>query len=188
MKHTANPNCAPHNHTGGNAATRGQGGSSLVVSMIMLVVLMLMGVAAIVVSNTQYRMAGNFQFHNLAMAGAESTLSVAERWLVDNTLDPKLQARVSGGLYPEGTGPDPYTMVWDDTTSERVGGLDNQRYIIEVIGDTRYLPGQSAAQSGCGQYTAQGPCSAVGVFRVTARGTSARGSAKIVQSVFTVSK
>ena len=58
-----------------------QRGSSLVVSMIMLGVLMLMGVGAVVVSNTQYRMAGNFQFQNLAMSSAESALSQAENWI-----------------------------------------------------------------------------------------------------------
>ena len=161
-----------------------QAGSSLVVSMIMLAVLMLMGVGAIVVSNTQYRMAGNFQFQNQAMAAAESALSQAELWVLGNVTHPEFAARVSGGHYPLGTGPDPYTMAWTDATSERVGGLDSQRYIIEVLGANRYLPASSVKT--CPGYTLSGPCSRVNVYRITARGTSARGSTKIVQSIFTV--
>jgi Tfp pilus assembly protein PilX len=171
--------CANQIHLPGH-----QTGSSLVVSMIMLVVLMLMGVGAIVVSNTQYRMAGNFQFQNQAMASAESALSQAELWVTANVAHPEFAARVSGGHYPIGTGPDPYTMPWTDATSERVGGLDSQRYIIEVMGANRYLPASSVKT--CPGYTLSGPCSRVNVYRITARGTSARGSVKIVQSVFTV--
>jgi Tfp pilus assembly protein PilX len=163
---------------------RHQTGSSLVVSMIMLVVLMLMGVGAIVVSNTQYRMAGNFQFQNQAMAAAESALSQAELWITANVVHPELAARVAGGHYPLGTGPDPYTMPWNNNTSETVGGLDSQRYIIEVLGANRYLPASSVKT--CPGYTLSGPCSRVNVYRITARGTCARGSVKIVQSVFTV--
>jgi Tfp pilus assembly protein PilX len=161
-----------------------QAGSSLVVSMIMLAVLMLMGVGAIVVSNTQYRMAGNFQFQNQAMASAESALSQAELWVLANVAHPELAARVSGGHYPVGTGPDPYTMAWTDATSETVGGLDSQRYIVEVLGANRYLPASSVKT--CPGYTLSGPCSRVNVYRITARGTSARGSVKIVQTIFTV--
>ncbi len=166
------------------ASMHRQTGSSLVVSMIMLVVLMLMGVGAIVVSNTQYRMAGNFQFQNQAMAAAESALSQAELWVLANVANPELSARVAGGHYPLGTGPDPYTMAWTDTTSERVGGLDSQRYIIEVLGANRYLPASSVKT--CPGYTLSGPCSRVNVYRITARGSSARGSVKIVQTIFTV--
>ncbi len=161
-----------------------QAGSSLVVSMIMLVVLMLMGVSAIVVSNTQYRMAGNFQFQNQAMAAAESALSQAEQWVLGNIANPEFTARVAGGHYPLGTGPDAYTMTWNNNTSETVGGNDSQRYIIEVLGANRYLPASSVKT--CPGYTLSGPCSRVNVYRITARGTSARGSVKIVQSIFTV--
>ena len=162
-----------------------QTGSSLVVSMIMLVVLMMMGVGAIVVSNTQYRMAGNFQFQNLAMASAESALSQAENWVALNHADPKLITRaVAGGLYPVGTGPDAYTMAWNDTTSEKVDAGGTQRYIVEVLAADRVLPSNSITT--CNVYGLSGPCPRVNVYRVSARGSSARGSTKIVQTVFTV--
>jgi Tfp pilus assembly protein PilX len=159
-------------------------GSSLVVSMIMLGVLMLMGVGAVVVSNTQYRMAGNFQFQNAAMASAESALSQAEQWVSVNHTNTALIARVAGGLYPAGTGPDPYTMVWDDTTSEKIDADGTQRYIVEVLAENRVLPSNSVTT--CNVYGLSGPCPRVNVYRITARGTSARGSLKLVQTVFTV--
>lgn len=163
---------------------RNQTGSSLVVSMIMLVVLMLMGVGAMVMSNTQFRMAGNLQFQNLAMTNAESALAQAENWIATNYTSPNLVTRVSGGLYPTGTAPDAYTMTWDDTTSQAVDASGIQRYTIEVLAADRVLPSNSITT--CNVYGLSGPCPRVNVYRISARGTSVRGSVKIVQSVFTV--
>ena len=163
---------------------RAQIGSSLVVSMIMLVVLMLMGVGAIVMSNTQFRMAGNLQFQNLAMNNAESALAQAENWIAANYSNANLVTRVSGGLYPSGTAPDAYTMTWNDTTSQAVDASGTQRYIIEVLAADRVLPSNSITT--CNVYGLSGPCPRVNVYRISARGTSVRGSVKIVQSVFTV--
>lgn len=163
---------------------RNQAGSSLVVSMIMLVVLMLMGVGAMVVSNTQFRMAGNLQFQNLAMNNAESALAQAEHWIALNHTSPDLVTRVNGGLYPSGTAPDAYTMAWNDTTSEPVDAFGNQRYIIEMLAADRVLPSNSITT--CNVYGLSGPCPRVNVYRISARGSSVRGSVKIVQSVFTV--
>lgn len=164
--------------------TRDQAGSSLVVSMIMLVVLMLMGVGAMVVSNTQFRMSGNFQFQNLAMANSESALAEAESWVAVNHTNPNLVTRVPGGLYPIGSVVDPYTMNWDDTTSQSVDLFGTQRYIVEVLAADRVLPSNSITT--CNVYGLSGPCPRVNVYRITARGSSVRGSVKIVQSVFTV--
>ncbi len=174
MRQSSNQTCA----------SRNQAGVSLVVCMIMLVVLMMMGVGAMVVSKTQYRMAGNFQFQNLAMASAESALSQAENWVALNHADPDLVTRVAGGLYPTDTAPDAYTMDWDDTTSEKVDAAGTQRYIVEVLAADRVLPSNSITT--CNVYGLSGPCPRVNVYRVSARGSSARGSVKIVQTIFTV--
>ena len=161
-----------------------QRGSSLVVTMIMLVVLMLMGVTAVVVSNAQYRMAGNLQFQNLAMNNAESAVAQAESWASVNFNNNGFKARVSGGLYPEGSNPDPYTMTWDDTTSVKLDLLGGQRYMIELMGPDRILPSNSLGV--CNPYGLVGPCPRVNIFRITGRGASIRGSIKLVQSVFAV--
>jgi Tfp pilus assembly protein PilX len=161
-----------------------QRGSSLVVTMIMLVALMLMGVTAVVVSSSQYRMAGNLQFQNLAMNSAESALAQAENWTGANFNNGGFTTRVSGGLYPAGSNPNPYTMTWDDTTSVKVDLLGTQRYMVEMLGPDRVLPSNSVGT--CNVYGASGPCPKVNVYRITARGTSIRGSVKLVQSIFAV--
>ena len=66
-----------------------QRGSSLIVTMIMLIVLMLMGVAGVVVSNTQFRMAGNLQFQNIAQNNSESALANAENSLASAVVQPE---------------------------------------------------------------------------------------------------
>jgi len=166
-----------------------QHGSSLVVTMLMLVALMLMGVTAVVVSNSQYRMAGNLQFQNLAMNDAESAVAQAENWVgADNHWSNSgFSTRGTGGLYPSTTSPipDPYTLAWDDNTSQNVvnsGG--SQRYIIEVLGGCRPLPAASLAN--CAPYGGSASCTRVNVYRNTGRGFSARGTVKLVQSIFAV--
>lgn len=163
---------------------RKQSGSSLVVSMIMLVVLMLMGVGAMVVSNTQLQMAGNLQFQNIALSNADSALAQAENWLVTNFENTKFGARVSGGIYPKGsTVPDPYTATWDSSNSEALDMFGTQRYMIEVLSLNQPKAEQSIKP--CVPNGAV-PCEYANIYRVTTRGASARGAVKIVQSVFAV--
>lgn len=161
-----------------------QHGSSLVVTMIMLVVLMLMGVSAVVVSNAQYRMAGNLQFQNLALNNAESAVAQAESWITANHANAGFVDRSPGGLYPVGMNPDPYTMAWNDDTSVKVDLFGSQRFMIEMLAQDRVLPSNSIGT--CNVYGLSGPCPRVNVYRITGRGASIRGAAKMVQSIFAV--
>lgn len=163
---------------------RRQRGASLVVALVMLAVLMALGISGYVASTTQFRMAGNLQFQNIAAANAESALAQAETWIVTNFTDAGFTSRVPGGLYPLNTGPDPLTMTWDDTTSVSTGLLGTQRYYIELIVANRILPSNSITT--CNIYGLSAPCPAVNVYRLTARGTSILGTTKIMQSVFAV--
>jgi Tfp pilus assembly protein PilX len=165
---------------------RAQAGASLVITLVILSVLMIMGVTAVLVSNTQLRMAGNIQFQNLALSNAESALASAEYWLPTHFNDAGFTARVPGGLYPAGTAPDPLTMAWDDTTSVKLNTSGSQRYLIEQVTPPpgRVLPSNSIGN--CNVYGMSGPCPRVYVYRLTARGTSAIGASKVVQSVFAV--
>lgn len=164
-----------------------QSGASLLVAMVMLVVLMLMGVTAVVVSSDQFRMAANLQFQNLAMSGADSALSFAENWTVANFNNDGFGARSPGGLYPGpgvagGAAPDPFTMAWEDSTSTKINSDGSQRFMVEKIVVGRVLPSNSIGN--CNVYGLSAPCPKVNVFRITARGTSILGATKIVQSVF----
>lgn len=165
-------------------ARRRQRGASLVVALVMLAVIAAMGISAFVASNTQFRMAANMQFQNMASGNAEGALAQAETWIATNFSNAGFTTRVSGGLYPSGTAPDPLTMTWDDTTSVSVGTFGTQRYFIEQVVANRVLPSNSVGS--CNVYGLSGPCPTVNVYRLTARGTSILGTARVVQSVFAV--
>ena len=161
-----------------------QRGASLVMSLIILVVLMLLGVSALMVSSTQSKLAGNIQSQTLATAEAESALSIAENWIAQpaNTLTLGAFGTVAG-LYAKGSAVNPLTMTWDDTTSIKTDSAGNQRYIIEVYAENRTLPGNSGGACGYGM---PGPCPNVNLFRATARGVSRPGATRHVQSLFAV--
>lgn len=165
-----------------------QRGASLIVTLVMLGVITAIGISAFLASSSQFRMAANLQFQNVATHNAESALAQAETWIATNFADAGFVTRVSGGVYPVGTAPDPLATatVWDNTTSVKVDLLGTQRYYIELIFPTpRKLPANSLSPSACG-YGSNAPCPSVNLYRITARGTSILGTTKIVQSVFAV--
>jgi type IV pilus assembly protein PilX len=161
-----------------------QQGASLMVTLVMLAVLMVAGVTAYVASNTQFRMAANLQFQNIALGSAESALARAESWIAANYNNAGFTTGGTPGLYPTGTAPDPLNITWDDTNSVKVDLSGSQRYMIEQIIADRVLPSNSIGS--CNVYGMSGPCPRVNVYRLTARGTSILGTAKVVQSVYTV--
>jgi Tfp pilus assembly protein PilX len=168
-----------------------QRGSSLIVTMIMLIVLMLMGVAGVVVSNTQFRMAGNLQFQNGAQNNSESALAQAEKYLSANILNAGFTTKTLPELYSTESGfpaPDALNSSWDDTNSRMVvvnGAPDpTQRYRIDMLTSTQTLA--SSGISSCMAYGGPGSCPNVRAFRVTTRGNSVRGSVKFVESIFVV--
>ena len=166
------------------SSSRRQRGASLLVALVMLTVLMVMGVSAYVASNTQFRMAANLQFQNIAAGNAESALATAENWIVTNYTNAGFTTRSAGGLYPLGTGPDPLAMTWDDNSSVKVDALGTERFMIELLAADRVLPSNSIGN--CNVYGMSGPCPRVNVYRMTERGTSILGTTKQVQSVFAV--
>lgn len=167
-----------------NLTLSSQRGSSLVMTLIVLGVLMLMGGTAVMVANTQFKIAGNLQFQSLAMSDAESALATAENWLPANYANAGFAELVTPGLYPINSGVNPTTMAWTDATSIKGDPAGNQRYAIELYIAQRPLPSNSVAT--CGSYGSPGACAYVNVYRVTARGVSRNGATRIVQSLFAV--
>lgn len=164
-----------------------QRGSTLVITLIILIVLMLLGVTTMVTSDTAYKLAGNLQFENNAMNDAETTLSAVENWLETGGIDynnvdffatPPVTASTTG-RYPINSGIDPMTMSWDNTDSAVAG---QGRYIIELMSTSSVLIGSSVTVGGPLSYA----CNKVNTYRITARGASARGATKYVQSYFSV--
>lgn len=173
--------------------SHGQSGSTLVISLIILILLMLLGVTAMKTSDTQFQLTGNLQFEDAAMNNTETAINAAEVWLATGTnFNNAAFTTYSAGtpqLYPTGslaalTPPanDPLTMTWSDTNSLQVAGNTNQRYIIELMSTNNTLVGSSVATGG----RASSACNKVNTYRITARGASARGATKFVQSYYSV--
>lgn len=183
-----------------------QSGSTLIISLIILIILMLLGVTAINTSDTQYKLAGNLQFEDSAMNNAETAVSTGEAWIAGSVAGvPSYQN--AGFTYATScsdthdlanpvniyalniTTPcltslfgDPLTMTWDDGNSLTVSGNTNQRFIIELMSINNTLLGSSAGSGG----RSSSGCNKVNTYRITARGVSARGATKFVQSYYSV--
>lgn len=170
--------------------SRQRGASSLFLTVILVMVVMLLAVTAAVLSNTQFRLAGNLQFENVAFNLAEGAIATAENWVSTGT-----NAK-SGGfttyssstpqLFPIGylatSSLDPLTMTWADTNSTKVDTAGDQRYLIEKYGADNQPLG-SGLDSGGRPLTG---CQKVDVFLVSAAGKSARGTSKLLQTTFSV--
>lgn len=164
-----------------------QTGSTLIISLIILIILMLLGVTAIQTSDTQYKLAGNLQFENAAMNNAETAISTAETWLATGTNYTNAAFTTydvtTPHLYPIGQLADtaPLTMAWSDGDSIQVNNT-NQRYIIELMSTGNRLAVSSQVIGG----RASAGCNQVNTYRISARGASARGATKFVRSYYSV--
>lgn len=161
-----------------------QSGAVLITGLIILAVLLLLSASAVMLSNTQFKVAGNMQFQNLAMSGAESAIATAENWLNENYNATGFSTAGTPGLYPANTSIDPLTMQWNDTTSINVDAAGNSRYAIELYMVNRAPPTNSIVT--CNPYGMTAPCPKVNLYRISARGISALGATKIVQSFYAV--
>ncbi|MDO9011144.1 MAG: hypothetical protein Q7U78_04950 [Gallionella sp.] len=188
---------------------RQQSGATLIIGMIILILLMLIGLTSMKTSDIQFQLAGNLQFENAAMNNAETTIHTAETWLKTGNnyrnagLDSDAcNSRSVNHLYPlnrsvtpptpclpgyGAPGNDPLTMTWTDANSlalvDNSGVANpNQRYLIELMSINNRLLGSGQAVGG----RSNSGCNQVNTYRITARGTSARGATKFVQSFYSV--
>lgn len=174
----------------GIAAGRQKGASSLFITVILVLVVMLLGVTAAVLSSTQFKLAGNLQYENIAFNLAEGALASAENWLSTGTNSRNAgfttRSTDTPQLYPIGylatNGIDLLTMAWSDTNSLAVGGDDTRRYLVEKYGADNQPLG-TGLDSGGRPLTG---CQKVDVFRISTRGTSAKGTTKLVQTTYSV--
>jgi Tfp pilus assembly protein PilX len=173
-----------------------QRGSTLIVSLIVLVLLMLIGVAAMLTSDNQYRMSGNLQFESDALNRVENVVTTAESWLANappmaEGKDPRFQAP-QGPTNPERyprrlttsdpAAPDPLASAWDASNSIAPNpAAPDERYRVEQIGQNLNVSGDQAWFPG-----APFPCNRVNTYRATARADANRGASKTVQSVYSV--
>ena len=165
-----------------------QNGVTLITTLVMMTMVMLLGLSAILVSKGQFNLSANVQFQAAALNQAEASATVAEQWLSTGTnyLSAGFTTRASGGLYPIGymaaNNVNPLSMSWADSNSTQVSGNANQRYLYELLATDKRLLTSSLNVGGV---TATA-CNKVNVYRIVARGESARGATRIVQTIYSV--
>ena len=151
----------------GRGGTR-ERGSALVVSLLVLLVLTLLALAATRGTTLEERMAGNFRDYNLAFQAAETALRDAEAFVEGVASVSVFDG--SGGLLgqsdPEPNYLDPAT--WGAGSSQAYSGslpgvARQPRYIIKHLGQTGGATGGSLNIGGYGQAQAGG----VQLFRIT---------------------
>ena len=176
--------------TQGIGPIRQRGASSLFIIVILVLVLMLLAVTAAVLSSTQFRLAGNLQYENIAFNRAEGALASAENWLSSTDVDGAQNSKNSkfeetystGHLYPIGNNIDPLTMTWTDSNSLKLDADGTQRYLIEKYGRDNQPLGTDRSSGVVGR----ADCERVDVFRISTRGASVRGTTKLVQTIYSV--
>jgi Tfp pilus assembly protein PilX len=175
-----------------------QTGSTLIIGMFILILVMLLGVTAMKVSDTQFQLAGNLQFEDLAMNNAEAAVDAGERWLAGTTGSAKNYLNsgfttaatvnytsaggnaMTAGLYPIASSPDPFNYsTWSGL---QVEANSNQAYLIKLASKNSSLIGSNQVTGS----RASSGCSKVNTYQITAKGTSARGATKFVQSYYSV--
>lgn len=160
-----------------------QNGATLVVALIVLVVLMILGVAAVMSANTQSKMAGNLQFENMAKNRAENQMARAEADLNINgganallTWTPAYLIDSAPPLAPIAA-PEKQVMVRGNIDPANPG----DGYLIELLARDKSPAGESTTVT-----PTPGVCSKSNVYLITARGASLRGAVRYVQAVYQV--
>ena len=128
-------------NTAVKAVLHNQGGSVLIISMILLLVLTVLGISGIKTSAMEEKMAGNIQNHQLAFQAAEATLREAEKYIDDNVFSLKnFDSDGTDGLYDRSTHNIWNKLKWDETDSIEYTKFDNvysinspPRYIIQRL-------------------------------------------------------
>lgn len=167
-----------------------QRGAVLITSLLILLILTLIGVAALTTTTLQERMAGNARGRNIAFQAAEAALRDGEADVLNNRPSGFDGTCTNGLCLPSTNG----TPVWESfnwanwrtygqyTGSAQLPGLttaEQPRYIIEK------LPLATPPGSMMNQPNSYGSAGGLQYYRVTARGTDAGGkSVVVVQSVY----
>lgn len=160
-----------------------QKGVVLIVSLVMLLLLTLIGITGAQVTSLEEKMAGNSRDQNIAFQAAESTLLVAEEFIMANPINGTYTAvaddNTDGLLTVVDPEPDYFLAnTWASNSVETpasFGGnvnnsltsISNPRYIIQRMG---LVPGRSPPES---------------AFKITARAQGLNpGTQVILQEIF----
>ncbi len=181
---------------------RQRGITALFVTLIVLLVMMVLGITAALLSGTQFKLASNLQLENIAFNLAEGAAATGQDWLTTGTnyKDPGFtngnyngagsagpyvypQYSDSGATTPTSM-PDPLaSSTWSDSNSLSVGGDDTKRYMIQKIAACVKSPD---AEMNVGGRSHGATTYRADLFRVTARGTSVKGTSRVLQTNYPI--
>ena len=154
-------------------------GSTLIICLIILIIMMLIGVAAMNASGTQFKLAANLHFENLAINNAETAARSAEQWLEANAATLPSAAPAAAI--------DPFGMSWnnaDPVPSVALSADDSARYVIGFVG----VKASPLAGVGldCTDPGNEKNFDCVNTYLITARGLGPRGATRYVQVYYAV--
>ncbi len=156
-----------------------QDGAALVISLIMLSLMTVIGVAAMDTTILEIKMAGNIQAEIDAFNNAESSLRLAENIVKDEADDPiPVNFSDLDWLYHSADSNIPSHNEFGVTNSDE--GDNNARYIVQYAG-SRVLAGESAALNSTGGITG----SAIHLFQIDSVSDDiGQGAIQIVRSTY----
>ncbi|MGH8501584.1 MAG: pilus assembly PilX family protein [Gammaproteobacteria bacterium] len=163
------------------SAAKRQRGAALAVSLVILLVMTMLGVAGMRMTTLEERMAGNTLDRQRAFEAAEATLLAAEAYLTAQVASTNVfDNDGSDGLYDNSEPNLSQSLAWNDSDSRAytgdVGTKSSPRFVIQHYGTVAADADQTNLDN-YGQGTGAG---AIGLFRITARSTGGSGNAPVV--------
>lgn len=177
---------------------RAQRGVALVVSLILLIVITLVGLAAVSGTIMQNKMASNQYDRQIAFQSAASALRVASDRLLNHPDEIARNCRAGGVICLPNPFSDPnlpddsvHTVTTTDFTASTVA-TGQPQYVIESLGNNWINPQSDTGfnqTANSAQYGAQGKSSTATYYRITARsGDPAKVGDRAVVTLQTVIK
>jgi Tfp pilus assembly protein PilX len=168
---------------------RREAGFSLITVVVIVLMVTIVGMAALTASRSQVRAAGSSQYQLAALHEADRAIATGETWLHTgkNSIDPfKVDVTQPAGIYRiGGLGTNnPLTWTWSSSNSVAANG-EASRYLIEQMAANVMPLGES--QRGLIDPEGNTDCKQANVFRITSRGTGGAGASRTLQTVFSVS-
>ena len=166
---------------------RQRGAAQLFITLVLLGIIMMLGITATIISSTQFRLAGNLQFESQAFDNAETAAATGLGWVTTGCNGQTFAGTSNGYLRAmpvKGAGGEvnPFGVKWDTSEAKTVDAGDtSQQYVIQMLGKVS-LGADSQTGDVLGDDQKPVANQEGRVFRITTRGTSAKGTARLVQT------
>ncbi len=155
-----------------------QRGAVLITGLVIMLIMTLLGLAAMQSTTLQEKMAGNLSNRNLAFQASEAALREGESFLMSSSL-PAFDG--TNGLYQPLAAPQ--SVDWSSSTASKefTGNLQDQDGLSLVAESPRYLiEDLGAVESDSASLTAGTAVSDFNMYRITARGVGSTTAAQVI--------